>query len=257
MTTAPRWLKAGNDGCAALLEAMSSETACEKSDLLSSGAVVGSVTTARAVERLSELSLADLCDIVEFRLDAYPLLADRVSEAMAGAGLPSIIAARDPKEGAINVLGFSPRKALLLATLEHAALVDVEMRNFTLFRDVIDQALELGKLVVASYHDFSGMPPPATLREMIQEAAESGAHAMKFAVTPQKSADLAVLAELLESPAPLRLSVMGMGRLGRISRLWFGQLGSCLNYGYLDEASVPGQWPAGRLKQLLSELRGP
>jgi 3-dehydroquinate dehydratase len=34
-----------------------------------------------------------------------------------------------------------------------------------------------------------------------------------------------------------------------------GQLGSVLNYGYLDESTVPGQWPAAELKSLLATLR--
>jgi 3-dehydroquinate dehydratase-1 len=48
---------------------------------------------------------------------------------------------------------------------------------------------------------------------------------------------------------------MGMGPLGRVSRLLLGQLGSTLNYGYLDSATVPGQWSAAELKRLLGILR--
>jgi 3-dehydroquinate dehydratase-1 len=47
---------------------------------------------------------------------------------------------------------------------------------------------------------------------------------------------------------------MGMGALGRVSRLLLAQLGSVLNYGYLDQATVPGQWPAARLRELIREL---
>ena len=47
---------------------------------------------------------------------------------------------------------------------------------------------------------------------------------------------------------------MGMGPLGKVSRLLFAQLGSVLNYGFLHEAQVSGQWEATLLKQRLSEL---
>ena len=47
---------------------------------------------------------------------------------------------------------------------------------------------------------------------------------------------------------------MGMGPLGKISRLTLGRSGSVLNYGYLDKLQVPGQWPAERLKERLAEL---
>jgi 3-dehydroquinate dehydratase len=37
----------------------------------------------------------------------------------------------------------------------------------------------------------------------------------------------------------------------------FAQMGSVFNYGYLDVATVPGQWSAGRMKELLAELSAP
>jgi 3-dehydroquinate dehydratase-1 len=47
---------------------------------------------------------------------------------------------------------------------------------------------------------------------------------------------------------------MGMGGLGRVSRLTLAKLGSLLNYGFLGEANAPGQWPARQLKDLLNDL---
>ena len=50
------------------------------------------------------------------------------------------------------------------------------------------------------------------------------------------------------------LSVMGMGRFGKISRLLFAQAGSVLNYGFLHSPQVTGQWPARLLKKRIEEL---
>ena len=47
---------------------------------------------------------------------------------------------------------------------------------------------------------------------------------------------------------------MGMGPMGRVSRLVLAAAGSCLNYGYLDRAQVPGQWPAAELKRRIAEV---
>jgi 3-dehydroquinate dehydratase-1 len=47
---------------------------------------------------------------------------------------------------------------------------------------------------------------------------------------------------------------MGMGPLGKVSRLVLGAAGSRLNYGYLDKPQVPGQWPAAELAQRLREV---
>ena len=50
------------------------------------------------------------------------------------------------------------------------------------------------------------------------------------------------------------LSVMGMGPLGKASRLLFARAGSLLNYGYLGEPQVSGQWSALTLKARLEEV---
>jgi 3-dehydroquinate dehydratase-1 len=46
---------------------------------------------------------------------------------------------------------------------------------------------------------------------------------------------------------------MGMGGLGRVSRISLGAAGSVLNYGWLHRPQVSGQWPARRLKKLIRE----
>jgi 3-dehydroquinate dehydratase-1 len=47
---------------------------------------------------------------------------------------------------------------------------------------------------------------------------------------------------------------MGMGPLGKLSRLTLATAGSCLNYGYLQHPNAPGQWPAKELMRLYGEL---
>jgi 3-dehydroquinate dehydratase-1 len=47
---------------------------------------------------------------------------------------------------------------------------------------------------------------------------------------------------------------MGMGPVGKLSRLVLAKAGSVLNYGYLLEANAPGQWPAWELKSLIDQI---
>jgi 3-dehydroquinate dehydratase-1 len=234
---------------------MSAPAACENSRLLlAAPRVVGSVSAAETLGRLDEMPVADLCEIVEFRLDAYPNAMAAVVDAINRNPVKSLAAARDPKEGGINSLGLAPRQALLAAASQHADLIDVELSNFRLFRQLIDEALDDDVLVIASFHDFQGMPSSSQCGEIIQQAADSGASVAKLAVTPRTASEVAALINLLDGERPLPISVMAMGPLGRASRLLLAQLGSCLNYGYLDEATVAGQWPAGELKRLLEFL---
>ena len=66
--------------------------------------------------------------------------------------------------------------------------------------------------------------------------------------------DLARLIRLLANEKRIPLSVMGMGGLGRVSRITLARCGSILNYGYLGESNAPGQLPARRLKEMLKEV---
>ena len=65
--------------------------------------------------------------------------------------------------------------------------------------------------------------------------------------------DLAELVSYHRSEGRL-ISAMGMGPLGKLSRLVLAKAGSCLNYGYLKTPNAPGQWSAEDLTRLISDL---
>jgi len=216
--------------------------------------VVGSLLTP-GPPQADWTAAATACDIVEFRVDACPQAAAEIREAAAACPRPALLTVRDPREGGLNQLGITPRRVLLQSLVDHFQLVDIEIANLQLFREIAAQAHDNGALVVGSFHDFHGQPAGPVLEDLIAEALSLGADVVKCAVTPRTSADLAALAALLEAGPAHPLSLMGMGPLGKISRLLLGQLGSALNYGFLDTATVPGQWSAAELKHLLSSLR--
>jgi 3-dehydroquinate dehydratase-1 len=78
-----------------------------------------------------------------------------------------------------------------------------------------------------------------------------GADIVKIAVKTETVAEVSRLLALLED-ASGPLAVMGMGALGRASRLLFAKAGSVLNYGWLDKPQVPGQWSAKEFIDLLA-----
>jgi 3-dehydroquinate dehydratase-1 len=235
---------------------MSPETALKNSVLPGVVNVVGSLL-APGPPAGDWAAVATCCDVVEFRVDACPQAAADVRAAVAAAPVPVLLTVRDPREGGLNALGLTPRRVLLQSLVDDFQLVDIEIANLGLYRDVVQQAKENGTLVVGSFHDFKGQPDAAVLSDLIAEAQSLGADIVKCAVTPKSVADVAALASFLEAGPSSPLSLMGMGPLGRVSRLLLGQLGSVLNYGYLDTATVPGQWAAAELKRLLAELRDP
>jgi 3-dehydroquinate dehydratase-1 len=63
--------------------------------------------------------------------------------------------------------------------------------------------------------------------------------------------DLANFRSLLQEKWSLPVCLIGMGILGRETRLTFPREGSCFTYGYLDTAGAPGQYSAAELMRHL------
>ncbi len=139
-----------------------------------------------------------------------------------------------------------------MSMLPGAALVDVEIRSLDSMGAVLREARGLGVGLVASFHDFQKTPSPRFLRGKAIEAAAAGAVAAKIATVVESPSDISKLLSLFENP-PLPLAVMGMGPLGKTSRLLFAGCGSVLNYGWIAKPNVPGQWSAAGLRAVFRE----
>lgn len=167
---------------------------------------------------------------------------------MEAANLPAPVIAtvRDASEGGLGNLSQTERASRYLAALPIAAAVDVELALRREQRGVLDAARNAGVKVILSRHDFEGMPSRADLRASQRRAAKAGADVFKVAVVPSTPRDLAALLELLDDP-PLPTAVMGMGPLGKASRVAAMACGSVLNYGWIERPNVAGQWSAAEL----------
>jgi len=226
----------------------------EKSSLLAAGQVVGSVIDATSLALAGSPEVADLCDLVEFRADALAADPAAVARAMEQCPVPALLTVRDPAEGGIGALPPQARQDLFSQLLPHANVLDVEITNLEIFPSLLEDAQRHGILVVASFHDFKGTPDLDWLLSRIYAAKSAGADVVKLATTTHTGSELGVLSAL-QDIAVLPMATMGMGSLGRVSRLLLATLGSVFNYGYLDRPTVAGQWPARRLRELIRELR--
>jgi 3-dehydroquinate dehydratase type I len=194
-------------------------------------------------------------DFLELRIDAFASEPEQLLRAAPKLPLPLIVTVRHRLEGAALPLPDEKRRELFEQFLPHAALVDIELRSAKKLASVLDAAHRRGARVILSHHNFNNTPTLPRLRELAARARSAGADIFKIAAVASRPRDLATLLDFLtrEKP-PLPLSVMAMGRFGKISRLLFAETGSVLNYGFLDKAKVSGQWPAKLLKTRLEEL---
>lgn len=194
-------------------------------------------------------------DFIEIRVDNFAVDPVPVCQALPRLRVPLIVTVRHSGEGGAHHLGFPRRRELFADFLPHAALIDIELRSFEKLSETIAAARRAGVKVIASAHYFHSTPGTPHLQRAIRRAHALCADICKLAVLTDTPAALAQLLGVFGKKQPLPLSVMGMGRFGKISRLLLAQTGSVLNYGYLDRPNASGQWEARTLKKRLTELK--
>ncbi len=193
-------------------------------------------------------------DFLEIRAD---LLLENTAELpgdMAELPLPVILTVRHPSEGGRGPSDAASRIEIYRRYWKNVAAIDIELALIPELSPLIAAAKEMGLACVFSHHDFTGTPSLTELGAMTQIAAESGADLFKVATTTDDVSQLSTLLTWVESEKNLTLAAMGMGRFGKISRPLLAQIGSQLNYGYLDAPVVPGQWPASELRRVIDSL---
>jgi len=197
------------------------------------------------------------CDLAEIRLDLIPdgCGTEKPPPWRHLRDIPLLFTARRPDEGGARTLNAAARSGMLVAVLDEAACLDIEVASLGEMAELLEMLASRGIPWIASFHDFGKLPDPAVLLDAASRARAAGAAAFKVAARLQSPADLARLAEFQLADHGLPVATMGMGPLGAVSRLLCAQCGSALNYGYLGEtATAPGQWDAATLKTTIARL---
>ena len=169
--------------------------------------------------------------------------------------IPLLFTARRKEEGGALASTAKQRTEWLAHCLDDAAAVDIEIASLNEMADVVETLAERKIPLVASFHDFNGMPFREELTERLQLAREAGAAVFKAAAKLHSPDDLAALTNFQRKDHGIAKALMGMGPLAPVSRLMCAQYGSVLNYGYLGQTpTAPGQWSAARLKDAIGAL---
>ena len=192
-------------------------------------------------------------DLFELRLDHLCGLADQLERKMSILSEPIIITVRDPREGGANNLSLSERRELLLRFLPYAKYVDVELRSARAFKSLLARARKQNVRRILSFHNFKSTPSPRSLRAKAALAKTHGADIFKVATRTDTPAELARLVDFaMDKDVDLAVSVMGIGKLGAISRLLLARARSVLNYASLARSKVEGPLPIEVLRSALT-----
>jgi 3-dehydroquinate dehydratase I len=192
-------------------------------------------------------------------LEGLELAEVRLDKMRIGPAGVKAIFSRHPRLIATCRPGAVPearRRRLLLAAIEAgAAFVDVEAEAGPRLRDrLVSAARSRNCRVIVSHHDFRRTPPRPELEAVVRRAFEAGADIAKVACRVREIRDNARLLGLLDLGVPL--VVVGMGRLGRLTRIAAPLLGSLFTYASLGAGreTADGQLDAASLERILLEL---
>jgi 3-dehydroquinate dehydratase I len=215
--------------------------------------IVAVVGSPEDFERISGLSCNDV-DLCELRIDLLWPDSIELFPLVRRLTLPKIVTVRDPAEGGANALSEELRLQLFEQWLPECDSIDIELRNISRFAKLARDAQSRGKDVIISFHDFLKTPPFEELMEKLLQSAIVPNRIFKASTTVESWEQVAILIRLIDACPGSRVAVMGMGALGKLSRLVLAAAGSYLCYGALGEAVAPGQWPVQRLRELLTEI---
>ena len=215
--------------------------------------VVATAHTLRGLRLAASLRLRSGVDVVEVRLDHLATQESTVARELTKIALPLLITARHPSEGGTKGLPLARRRALLQRFLPAASMIDVEIRSARSLQGVLREAAQRGITRILSFHDFDRTPARHHLAAKIRDGRKLGADIVKLATKLRGPADLANLLSI-QAESKEGVATMGMGPLGKVSRLVLPSAGSLLVYGYLDRPQVEGQWPAEEVALRLREV---
>jgi 3-dehydroquinate dehydratase I len=209
--------------------------------------IVGVVFSRRDLRRA--LRMRKPPDFFELRLDRFVHDLAELRAAIPRLPAPFIITARHPAEGGANKLSAAQRRFLLLEFLPHAQYVDVELRSVPAFRSVLDKAAAKRVAVIISFHDFQTTPAAGELDRTVARAISAGARLIKVATRTDTRVQLDILMSFFKRQRRGRVVAMGIGKLGRASRLELAWRGCVFNYVHLGTRAAPGQLSIAELRR--------
>jgi len=216
--------------------------------------VVGTILTQKYLEALHPASTTLPCDLVELRVDGFRDYDQwpETGKAIETAGFPVMMTLRLAKEGGHWNGPDSERLGFFERAVEAVSGVDIELQS-EIAKEVCSLAANAGKTSLVSYHNFDETPSVSQLTKIIEMGRAMG-NIVKIATKVNSLDDVETLRCILQGRWNVPLCIIGIGPLGKETRLRFPLEGSCFTYGYLDVPGAPGQFSAEELKKYIRSV---
>ncbi|MBI4646581.1 MAG: type I 3-dehydroquinate dehydratase [Bacteroidia bacterium] len=174
------------------------------------------------------LTMMHKVDLAEIRLDLTTFTFEEIKQIFS-ASLRLIATCRPGRYSEIQ------RSEILLTAVKNgAAFVDIETEASEQYKKNIILTAKKNKCkIMVSYHNYESTPDEDTLQKIIKNGFRQGADIMKIACRVNVIPDCATLFSLYRCQKPL--IAIGMGALGRITRIAAPYLGAPFTYASFEE----------------------
>ncbi|NPA52949.1 MAG: type I 3-dehydroquinate dehydratase [Aquificae bacterium] len=208
----------------------------------------------RFLEEYHLESLKDKVDLFEFRVDQFKNkdveYIKKLAQKVKSLGLGIILTIRSKEEGGADIPD-NIRIDMFKKLIPFADIVDIEL-NSKINKEIITTTKNYKKLALVSYHDFEKTPEENEIQKIIDKGKELKANIIKYAFKVNKEKDVGKILSVTYKNADVFLVAIGMGDLGKITRIAGFFFGSIMTYTYVGQSFAPGQI---ELHKLIEELR--
>jgi 3-dehydroquinate dehydratase type I len=150
--------------------------------------------------------------------------------------------------------GEEERLHILQNAFNFGFLVDIELRTLEEGKLILTPQME--KNTIISFHDFIKTPTHGELNKIIKRMDVFHPHIKKIATMIQVEEDIKKLYSILiEKKDDEKFCIVGMGELGKQTRIFSPLLGGSITYCSINnEGSAPGQMSCKQMKEIYSLL---
>lgn len=206
------------------------------------------------LEKTLSIAVDKGIDIIEMRIDQFSSFETEYilekAQLIKKYDLGVIATVRSKEEGGVDIPD-NDRIRIFERVVEYADILDIELTSSSINKKVIEIAKDEGKLALVSYHDFEKTPTEEKIQEIIDKSAELGADIIKYAFKVDNYEDVSRILCVTSKNRDKKLVAIGMGELGKITRVAGYFFGSIFTYTYIGKSFAPGQIEAGRLMEEL------
>lgn len=196
------------------------------------------------------LAILEKVEMAEIRIDLAEFSNEEIKEVFS-KGKKLIATCRPGK-----IKDHERVEMLKIAIESGATYVDIEYEAPLEYKsDIIDFAHKYQCDVIISYHNYDKTPELDELENIVNQCYSQGADLAKVATHVNVNRDNSKILSLYKAPG--RLVAIGMGDLGRISRIVAPFLGAEFTYASVEDgsATAPGQINYERLNQFFIEIQ--